>query len=240
VEATRLLGFLAGCTWFVLATIGEAAEGSDPAKDEARDAELAKLLALVEKRRAPVKEAAGLFDYRDRPMIGEPGAEVVIIEFGSYVCPYCKRHAMQTMPRLLEHVERGEVVYVYHDFPSAKENRTTAEAALCAAEQGAYVSFREILLSGGREVPPEKLTDFAQSAQLDVSEFTGCLQDGHHVDEVDRAIETARKLQIRGTPTFLLGKPSGESGRVELVRRIDGAQPYETFVREIEGLLGAG
>jgi protein-disulfide isomerase len=230
----------AGFIALILSTGVTADDAGVAAGAADQEAELAKLMALVEKRRAPVKAATGSFDYRAQPLIGEPDAPVIIIEFGSYVCPYCQRHARQTMPRLLEHVARGEVAYVYHDFPSAEEGRATATAALCAAEQDAYVAFRDAVLANAGEIPIEKLPDHARTAGLDLAAFNGCLQKGQYVARVDLAVETVRKLKIRGTPTFMLGTPADHAGRMEVRRRIDGAQPYEIFQREIQALLEAG
>jgi predicted DsbA family dithiol-disulfide isomerase len=66
------------------------------------------------------------------------------------------------------------------------------------------------------------------------------MQSGQYVADVNLAVETVRKLKIRGTPTFMLGKPTGGDGRMEVYRRIDGAQPYEIFQREIQALLETG
>ena len=79
------------------------------------------------------------------PIIGNPDAEITIIEFSDFQCPFCARFHTQTLPYILEeYIEQGKVKLVFRDFPieSIHPNALPASvAAECANEQG---KFREM------------------------------------------------------------------------------------------------
>ena len=46
----------------------------------------------------------------DDPIIGNPDAEITIIEFSDFQCPFCARFHIQTLPTLMEeYIEKGTV-----------------------------------------------------------------------------------------------------------------------------------
>jgi protein-disulfide isomerase len=208
-----------------------------PAADDRLEAEYEKLAALVRERKAPVKAATGVLDIEGLPALGAADAPVTIIEFGSVQCGFCRRHAYKTLPSLLDYVDKGQVRYVYHDYPTATEQRRVVEATLCAADQGGYFALRSGLVSGVRQPGAEQLRHLASIAGLDVGSFEDCVGSGRKEAKVSRLVETARGLGIRGTPTFLIGSAGETGNQVRIERRIDGAQPAAVFSGEIDALL---
>jgi protein-disulfide isomerase len=213
---------------------GAAAADTDPAAE----AEYARLLALVEQQRSPVKQARGSLSYLGKPQLGDPAAPVVVVEFGSFRCPYCRRHAAKTLPLLLEHVERGELVYVFHDFSRTEDGKLSLEAALCAHDQDAYVPYRQALLAAQTRLSRDVLETMADTIGLQQGAFRTCLEEQRHRAAASGQFTTATTLSVRGTPTFFIGTTNPDSGEITLTRRIDGAQPYDTFAREIAVLIG--
>ena len=224
----------------LLATEGSAeltAASAAPAAADRLEAEYEKLAALVRERRAPVKPASGILDIQGLPALGAADAPVTIVEFGTVQCGFCRRHAYKTLPALLDYVEKGQVRYVYHDYPTAAEQRRVVEATLCAAEQDGYFALRSALVSGARQPGTEQLHRMADIAGLDVASLEDCMGSGRKDGNVGRLVETARGLGIRGTPTFLIGSTGETGNQVRIERRIDGAQPAAVFSGEIEALL---
>jgi protein-disulfide isomerase len=78
----------------------------------------------------------------DAPVKGNPNAKLTLIEFSDYQCPFCRRHAENTLPSLdKEYIATGKVRYVFHDFPLEAihpQAFKAAEAAHCAGEQQKY------------------------------------------------------------------------------------------------------
>jgi protein-disulfide isomerase len=224
---------------FALVQAAPADDLPAPAGTGSIDAEYAKLLALVERQRAPVKPFTARLDLRGLPSIGAADAPVTVVEFGSPGCTFCKRHAATTMPALMEHVESGEISYVFYDYPVAEDHRPLIEAALCAAEQDAYLRFRDQMLTEVGTPSREQLHRLAQSVGLQSDAFGDCMDDGRQGQRVGRLVSNGRALGIKGTPTFLIGLSENQSETLSITKRIDGAQPYSVFADEIAALLEA-
>lgn len=87
----------------------------------------------------------------DDPVLGNKNAEITIIEFSDYECPFCQRHFKQTYPSIKkDYIDSGKVKLVYRDFiavPSHDPAATTESvAANCAkAQKGdeAYFKFHD-------------------------------------------------------------------------------------------------
>jgi protein-disulfide isomerase len=47
----------------------------------------------------------------------------------------------------------------------------------------------------------------------------------------------AQKAGITGTPTFFLAVPDGKNGKLKVVQRLSGAQPFAAFQAAIDGAL---
>ncbi len=167
---------------------------------------------------------------------GSPDAPVTVVEFSNYLCPHCKDHSEQSLPRIFaDYVETGKVRYVFRDYPfPGQENVILAgEAAACAADQGRYLEYHQLLFraSGqwgrvGLDALPEYFADYARQLGLDVARFEACL-NGHEKRALVLADqELARKLDIGGTPSFYV------NGRF-----IEGFRPYDEWRKILDEAL---
>src|SRR5262245_19827292 len=90
------------------------------------------------------------------PVRGSAHAQVTIVEFSDFHCPYCKQ-VQPTLKRLLsDHGDR--VRLAYRDFPLDQLHpsaRKAAEAARCASDQGKFWEFHDKLYSGGTDASLE-------------------------------------------------------------------------------------
>lgn len=87
-----------------------------------------------ETQRVQIEEAS-------RPSLGNNQAEVKIVEFTDFQCPFCKRSNDATFPTLRQdYIDTGKVSYVLRDFPLTfhPHAQKAAESAHCAEEQGKY------------------------------------------------------------------------------------------------------
>jgi protein-disulfide isomerase len=111
------------------------------------------------------------------------------------------------------------------------ESQWGAEASECAAEQGAFWAYHDLLydrLVGQNPVAFNKdnLKQFAVDLGLDAGAFDACLDSGKYASLVRTETATVQSLGVRGTPAFLVnGRP------------LVGAQPFEAFQQIIEAEL---
>jgi protein-disulfide isomerase len=158
------------------------------------------------------------------PSIGPADAEIVIIEFSDYQCPYCKKWHDEVYARLLEEYPK-EIRFVYRDFPLGghPEAIPAAVAANCAGEQEKYWEYYTALFSYEYELGSEAYTQYASELGLNVNAFNQCIQENRYYDEVIADFEYAANLGVRATPTFFInGIP------------IEGALPFESFKQLID------
>jgi protein-disulfide isomerase len=195
------------------------------------------------KQALPTRRATGwepvemVLGPEDSPQRGAPDAQLVLIEFSDYQCPYCARHFAQTYPQLeRDFVATGKLRYVAAEFPLPQLHPLAikaAEAARCAREQGRFWEMHARLFASQRQLEP--WSAHAQAVGLDEGAFDTCMSSGRHVEEIQRNAAQAQRGGIASTPTFLLGIADGDTVRV--VRRLRGAAPYPVFKAEIESLL---
>ena len=173
---------------------------------------------------------------------GNPSAEVSLIEYSDFECPFCKRfHA--TPPALLQRFGK-QVNWVYRHFPLDFHNpvaRQEAVAAECAGSVGgneAFWKYADTLYqttrSNGQGLPDEtSLEKLAEKIKIDGSGFSRCMEDGKAAKRVEMDIAEGAAMGIQGTPTTLIR--NNRTGATDIVV---GAQALEAFVPVIERLLG--
>lgn len=145
--------------------------------------------------------------YRIGHVIGARHAEITILEFSDYQCPYCAR-AQPDLRRLLVDYP-NDVALVYLHFPIESQHPQAVSAALgaeYAAAQGAFGSFHELLFEQQDSLAYIELTRLAERAGVpDTARFRSCLDQRRFVEVVNRHREIARSAGVRATPTFVIG-----------------------------------
>lgn len=175
-------------------------------------------------------------------LVGDPDAPVTLQVYADYQCPHCRNFAATIEPQLIaDYVVTGKVRIEYLDYtvvgvPSLNaltddslESVQAAEAAMCAAEQDAYLPYRTALFEGN--VQPnagafsnDNLVAIADGLGLDTGRFTACLENGTYEDAVIAFVYQAIDRGVQGTPAFSVngGEPfflsqSGYDGLKEIL-----------------------
>jgi protein-disulfide isomerase len=163
----------------------------------------------------------------DDPSQGPKKAAVTIVEFSDYQCPYCQLWHQEVLPRLLAEYA-GKIRFIYRDFPLGghPEAQPAAEAADCAGDQDAYWEFQDAIFSGLYGYGRSAYEQYALDLELDIDDFTTCLDSRRFQAEVLQDYSDAVRLGVQSTPTFYINDT-----------QVVGAQPYETFQRLIDAEL---
>lgn len=177
------------------------------------------------------------------PVMGNPNAKVVMVEFTDYQCPFCGaafRHVY--LPVVANYVKTGKVKYVIHDFPLQglhSQAVKAAEAARCAGGQGKYWDMHDRLFENQGNLGEKGLVASARALKLNVPQFRQCLDTGKYKAEIEREVQTAIKLGVTGTPAFFIGTTGAAPDTFRPAKEIDGAYPYATFKKAIDNALSA-
>lgn len=172
------------------------------------------------------------------PVMGDAQAQVAIIEFSDYQCPYCKRFIDQTFSKLKSnYVDNGKVKYLARDFPLAfhKQAQGAAIAANCSLQQNAYWPMRSALFKNVQKLGDPLYQQTAAELSLELDKFSECLADKTMVDKITQDIAYGKSLGVRGTPSFVIGRI--ENNQLIAPKLVVGAQSYETFALLLDELL---
>lgn len=137
-----------------------------------------------------------------RAWIGAEDAAVTVVEFFDYACGYC-RESVDDVRRLV--AEHDDVKVVFRELPIlSAESAEAARVSLAAARQGEFFDFHQALYAEGR--PGEaSIAAARRRAGLDAARTESDLADPAIDAEIAGNIELARRLQLSGTPVFVVG-----------------------------------
>jgi protein-disulfide isomerase len=183
--------------------------------------------------RDPNPSAKTPFAVRDANRTGDKNATVTIVEFADFQCPYCEQFFQLAKPALFkQYVDTGQVTFVYkHMAILGTESTWAAEASECAADQGRFWDYHDLLFNrqaGENQgvFTKDKLLGFAQELKLDMAKFEPCLKNDQTLDRVQADTQEGQQAGVSGTPTFFING-----------RGLVGAQPFAAFQSMIEQVL---
>jgi protein-disulfide isomerase len=136
------------------------------------------------------------------PFIGQPQADVTIVEFFDYACPYCK--AVEPRLEALVQHDKG-VKLVLKEFPIlTKQSMIASRMALAAVKQGKYAPFHLAMM---RHLGPLEVSDIEQMAKasgLDVARLKRDMYAPEVTDEIIANFNQARAIRAFQTPAFIV------------------------------------
>ena len=174
-------------------------------------------------------------------ILGNPNAQVKVVEYADLECPFCKTFNT-TMHQVMDfYGQSGKVAWVYRPFPLAQIHSKApkeAEAAECAGDQGGDAEFYKYIDQIYAITPSENNLDLAQlpvvagQIGLNVDTFNQCLNSGKYAKKVQASYDEAVAAGGQGTPYILImvGKDA-----VTLA----GAQPYDSMRAAIDAVLSS-
>lgn len=209
------------------------------AKRKQQEEQLAKQKALSTNVRKP--------DPARDHIRGKPDAEVSIIEFSDYECPYCKRfHG--TPEEVVKRMD-GRANLVWRHFPLEFHNPAAAveaQAAECAALQGgsdAFWKFSDTLmertLSNGKGMPvtvkdEHPLLSLVGEMKLNKDAFKTCMDEKRTQQRVQDDMADGINAGVEGTPGVILYH--NKTGKTDF---LPGAIPAEAIEAAVMKLLAA-
>lgn len=170
---------------------------------------------------------------------GNPNAQIMMIEYSDYECPYCKQFH-DTMNRVMdEYGSNGQIAWTYRHMPFIQLHPNAVRIALaseCVAELGgndAFWQFSDLIFDERALQEPtdmSKINSFATSVGVAEDDFVTCLKEDRHLERVQADLEDVLAAGAEGTPYTVI--MVGDQQAV-----INGAQSYATVKQIIDTLL---
>lgn len=165
---------------------------------------------------------------------GAVDAPVVMVIFSDYQCPYCGAWSADTLPAMMEYVDRGELRLEWRDLNMyGPPSERGSLAGYAAGLQGKFWEFHEQLFPDGAvraeaDLNHEAMVQLATDLELDVEQFTADMTSAQAKEQIVVNQQLGTDLGAYSTPSFLIaGEP------------MVGAQPTEIFVDAIDQALAA-
>jgi len=159
---------------------------------------------------------------------GNPDGDITLVEFLDYRCGYCKR-AHGEVAKLLE--TDGNIKLIVKEFPILGEQSMLASRFAVATKQvaggDAYKQLNDALMAFNGEVSMPALRRLGESFDLDVAAIEAEMGSDEVTQEIATTRALAEKLQITGTPTFVM--------QDEMLR---GYLPYDQMMALVEEKRG--
>jgi len=163
----------------------------------------------------------------DQPSKGSANAAVTIVEFTDYECSTCQQSQPVLEKLTAEYADKVRLVVRDYPLMQHKNAFKAAEAAEAARDQGKYWEYAALLFQNQKALEDGKLKEYASKVGLDRKKFDAELDGSKHADKIQRDMQDAVRVGVRGTPTIFI------NGRVVTDRT------YEALKSAIEEALKA-
>lgn len=139
-------------------------------------------------------------------VVGAPNADVTIVEYFDYNCPYCKKFALSLHAVL---AEDHHIAIVYKEWPILGDVSVyAARSALAARWQGKYLAAHEALMTGSRLTQNDQVDATLKRAGIDLATLKK--DQASHAADIDALLARndaeAHALHLRGTPGIVIGR----------------------------------
>lgn len=170
-------------------------------------------------------------------VLGNPNAEIVMVEYSDIECPFCKQFHTTLHTLMTEYGTEGKLAWAFRHFPVHTNSIKEAEAAECAAEIGGNEAFWKYIdeiferTTSNNGLDLALLPVIAGDIGIDTTKFNACLSSGKYKTKIEQDREDVIAAGAQGTPyTVLFAK--GE--RIPITQ---GALPYKDMKNIIEAIL---
>lgn len=138
------------------------------------------------------------------PWIGNPDADIHVVEFFDYNCGYCKK----VLPTINELIKSDANIKIsFKEYPILNADSEKASRAALAVHKIApekYFDYHKLLM-GGSSRNEASILQAASSLDIDVDKMKAIMDSSAISDILGRNRSLATNLTISGTPAFVIG-----------------------------------
>lgn len=180
----------------------------------------------------------------DGRALGPANSPVTVEAFEDFQCPVCRQFSETIEHQIIDnYVATDKIRYIFRQFPFidsqsiTKESHQAANASMCAAEQGRFWDYHDMLFANWigenqGSFTNKRLVAFAEALGLDMTKFNTCFDNNTYKSEIDSDVARAQSLGVSGTPTiFVNGQRVGSNPQA--------VPTYEEIAAAIDAALAA-
>lgn len=160
------------------------------------------------------------------PAAPPPPPKPLLTEFGDFQCPHCANFAFTILPTIkTTFLDPGDLAFEYRHYPFLGDTSIqAAQAAECAAEQGAFDQYHDNLyrmLLNNVQYTSHSLLQASSNSNMDTASFADCVKQQRHLDKVLEDKKLGQTLGVRGTPSLFINyQPIRWTNKEDLINQI--------------------
>ena len=140
---------------------------------------------------------------RGLPVLGNPKADVTVVEFFDYRCPFCKR-SLDVLRRAVG--DDPNLRLVFKEFPIlGLESVYASRMAIASREQGKYIELHLALMSHRGQFDQKSVLEIARGIGLDIDRLLGDMRKPQVQAMINETQLLAERLAITRTPAMIIG-----------------------------------
>jgi protein-disulfide isomerase len=159
--------------------------------------------------------------------------------FSDFECPFCKRFAETTLPRIEErYVDSGKVLIAFKHLPLGIHPlaERAARVAHCADKQRQFWKVHDLFF---QHLDEQTLEHVPEALHLGENELDACTASPATTEVIRRDAALAARLSVTGTPAFFVGRVL-PGDLVKVTQTIVGAANLQAFETAINSVLKQG
>lgn len=150
------------------------------------------------------------------PIIGDPTAKSVLLEFADFSCPHCLEYHPTIQQFIDTYVRTGQARLIFRaqTFVGGNASAIAAQAALCAGKQGSFWEMHDALFDlvskyglGGFDLGLIKSS--AEDLGINGDQLVACVTSKQTAAAVDNAAKVAQQYGLTGTPGIMFSTDGG-------------------------------
>jgi protein-disulfide isomerase len=152
----------------------------------------------------PFSEKSVKMDLTTAPSLGPDSAEIELVVFSDFQCPYCVRFAEPAKELQKHYGNRARLVFMQFPLPSHREAHPAAEAALAANAQGKFWEMHDLLFENRQSLSRTNLDKFADQLGLDLEQYQKEMNQEFYKKIIQKQMESGKAAGVTGTPTLVV------------------------------------
>ncbi len=146
-------------------------------------------------------------DLEGVPFIGDEDAEITMVIYDDFECPFCVRFEQQAWPKIKEnYIDTGKAKFYYKHFPLGfhQHAQLAAEASECAYDQDKFWEMHDKIFENQKDMSEENFKAWAEEMDLNMDDFNSCLDSHKYAEKVKLSMAEGQKVGVQGTPSVLI------------------------------------
>jgi protein-disulfide isomerase len=149
------------------------------------------------------------------PVTGPAQAQVTLVEFSDFQCPYCVAAIPEIAGLLKAFPQQVKLIFKQYPLDIHSQAHLAASAALAAHQQGKFWLMHDALFEHHNDLSRPRIIALAQEQGLDMKRFEADLDSKAISASIAKDVHDGDTAQVEGTPTLFI---DGQryNGRIDL------------------------